>query len=151
MSDQAISTDPVAAILTAKGTPPRALGLIVGIAGIMLPAFSSSGFGLSETTNLLQINGLAAGFPLILVLVLVTPGIAAIRPYARLIDLVGLLAGLGLLIHAAFVFFDAQRQIGQTIGNLMPNSVTLSPAYGLALVVLAIAMVGFQAIRPGRG
>ncbi len=147
MSDEALSTDPVAAILAAKGTPLRAIGFLLAIAGIVLPAFSSSGFGFAETTNLLQVNGLAAGFPVIIVLALLAPGIAPLRPYARLVDLVAVIAGLGLLIQAAFVFFDAQRQIDQTIGNLMPNSVTLTPAYGFAFVMLAVAATGFQAIR----
>ncbi len=140
--------DPLSAIITSKGAIPRGLGLLAGLATTVLPAFTSTAFGMTQMTTM----GQAMVLPVITAIALVAPAIVPLRPYTRLIDSVAVAAGVVLLAYTGYVFIDAQRQISAMPGmaGRAAQSVSVSPSFGLLAIILGTVAMAIAALQRGR-
>lgn len=159
--------DPVPAIVNAKGTTMRGAALIASVAGLILPAISSSAMGLSQSANMLELAGWFIIVPVSIGAAMIMPGIAA--QYSRLADIVAAVIAIAVLAYAGYIVFDAWNQVSQITGQATgmmrgmagnnpelqayANSYTqtlgvgVAPGIGLAIMAVAAALMTMLALR----
>lgn len=143
------AADPVSAILKSKGTVIRGVAFLAGVAGLLLPAVTSSGMGMSQSGNIAQMAGWAMLVPLAIGAALIVPGVAA--SYSRLADIIAAAITTIVLAYAVYALFDAMGQISQVTGMMGSSAgafgVGIAPNIGLFAMAAAAALMVFQVVR----
>jgi len=130
-------SEPVTLILKAPLTWLRIAALVLAVLAMSLPAVAMSAFGDEVSTNLTAMAGWLLLFPLVLVVAVAAPGVPALGPYGKLLDL--LAAALGV-VAVIYLLFNMNMPFGP-LGDEMGAGLGLG-AYALFLAaLLAIAVV----------
>lgn len=143
--------DPVATIMAAQGTKMRAIGFILTLVGVFLPALTSSVMGVTESASVAQFAWWAAFVPTAAALAMIAPGIRPLRPYSRLIDIATAILGLIAAGYAIFVVADSMGKANAILAELgdLGDSVgaSIAPGFGLFIYIAGVAVLIAQAVR----
>lgn len=110
-----LKTDPLPSIVKSKGAAIRTAALVASLAGLILPAITSSAMGLTQSANMLQLASWFIIVPIAIGVSVVMPGIAS--QFSRLADIVAAIIIVAVLAYAGSVVFDAWNQVSQIAGQ----------------------------------
>lgn len=146
-------SDPVPAIFKSRGGAIRAVALVASLAGLVLPAATSSAMSMSQSTSMLQLAGWFVIAPIAIGGTLVMPAIAA--RYSRLADIVAAVITVMVLGYAAYSVFDAWHQATQlsdqasgmmrSMAGNNPQMQGYANTYGQSLAVGVVPGIGLAA------
>lgn len=143
MTPTQISMDPAKAVFSAKSAIPRGIAVLAGLVGVALPVLTATMFGASQSLTLPWAAALSA----LAALALISPAIAPMRAFGRLLDILALVAGLAVLAYAAYLYVDGSQQLAGMAGmNGLGAAASIMPGPGLWAIVIATLAMGIAAI-----
>lgn len=143
MTPTQISMDPAKAVFSAKSAIPRCVAVLAGLAGATLPVLTATMFGATQSLPLPWAAALSA----LAALALISPAIAPMRAFGRLLDILALVAGLAVLAYAAYLYVDGSQQLAGMAGmNGLGAAASITPGPGLWAIVIATLAMGIAAL-----
>lgn len=135
--------DPTKAVFSARSAIPRCIAILAGLAGAALPALTATMFGATQSLTLPWAVALA----LLAALALISPAIAPMRAFGRLLDILAMVAGLAVLAHAAYLYVDGSQQLAGMAGmNALGAAASIMPGPGLWATIIATLAMSIAAI-----